>query len=67
MPEFLKVPGFVVYREFQVSHPFTGCPDLTREVLCEVEWEDAAMWATFIEGAYHTDSSVYYEPGTIEI
>lgn len=67
MPEFLKVPGFIVYREYVCTNHHTCCPDLTREILCEVEWEDAAMWATFIEGAYHTDSSVYYEPGTIEI
>jgi len=67
MPEFMKVDGFIVYREYDFFNELIKEPDITREVLFELEDEDAAKRCVSEEAVKYPNDQVYYEAGTISI
>jgi len=67
MPDFMKVDGFVVYREYDFFNEALKEPDITREVLFELEDEDIAKRCVAEEAVKYPNDHVYYEAGTITI
>lgn len=65
--EFMKVDGFVVYREFTFFHPLTEEPDRDREILYELQTEDKAKECVEEETPKYPQDDIYYEKGTITI
>lgn len=67
MDDFIKVPGFIVYREYDFFNELVKEPDTTREVLFELEDEGAAKLCVAEESVKHPNDKVYYEACTITI
>lgn len=73
MNEFMRVPGFIVYKNRVVAIEGTGEIDLMRDVIAEVHTVEDAVAVVTKEIANNPDyqgtmsDMIYYEPGIIYI